>query len=386
MLKDLKNSTKKILIAHSSNDLYGSSKVLLTTIQILINAGYDIHLFLPNNGPISKKDIIKKTKIKIINLGIFRKKYFNLFGLINRLFYIIKSTLYISRYLNKNNIDLIYINTSTVISPAIAGKFNKKPVIYHIHEIPNSSIVYSKFLSSFLNYFSSKIIVVSIAVKNFWIRNNLNKKKISLIYNGFKFKINKKEDRISNKIVFTKIGRIIPYKGHLFLIDLFEKITKTRPNIELRIVGDSLNSYDSYLKFLKKIIEKKRLNNKVKFLGFVDDVSLILKSSNFLIHSNIEEDPLPTVIFEAICNNTPVIASNKGGAKEILNSGNNGLLIDVENIKKSKKLIINYIDNKEKQRIHKKNAIQFLKMNFNYNTFKTKILSVINESIKNIDK
>ena len=207
-----------------------------------------------------------------------------------------------------------------------------------------------------------------------------------MIYNGFKFKINKKEDRISNKIVFTKIGRIIPYKGHLFLIDLFEKITKTRPNIELRIVGDSLNSYDSYLKFLKKIIEKKRLNNKVKFLGFVDDVSLILKSSNFLIHSNIEEDPLPTVIFEAICNNTPVIASNKGGAKEILNSGNNGLLIDVENIKKSKKLIINYIDNKEKQRIHKKNAIQFLKMNFNYNTFKTKILSVINESIKNIDK
>ena len=138
----MKNFSKKILITHSSNDLYGASKILISTIEILINNGFDIHLFLPYDGPINKMGVIKKTNLKVINLGIFRKKYFNLLGLINRLFFVIKSTLYLNKYIKNNNIDLIYINTSTIISPAIAAKFNRKRVIYHIHEIPNSSNIY----------------------------------------------------------------------------------------------------------------------------------------------------------------------------------------------------------------------------------------------------
>ena len=73
LLKDLKNSTKKILIAHSSNDNYGSSKVLVSIVNIFIKNGFDIYLILPNNGPLNNNEIIKKTNLKIINLGVFRK-------------------------------------------------------------------------------------------------------------------------------------------------------------------------------------------------------------------------------------------------------------------------------------------------------------------------
>ena len=38
-MRDLKNSIKKILIAHSSNDLYGASKVLISIIDIFIKNG-----------------------------------------------------------------------------------------------------------------------------------------------------------------------------------------------------------------------------------------------------------------------------------------------------------------------------------------------------------
>ena len=53
---------KKILIFHSSNDLYGASKILISTIEILINNGFDIHLFLPCDGPLNKLCIIKKIR------------------------------------------------------------------------------------------------------------------------------------------------------------------------------------------------------------------------------------------------------------------------------------------------------------------------------------
>ena len=119
-MRDLKNSIKKILITHSSNDHYGASKVLISIIDIFINNGFEVHLLLPNNGPLNKNKTIKKTKLSIINFGVFRKKYFTIFGLINRFYLIITSSLFIRKYLKKNQIDLVYINTSTLISPSIA--------------------------------------------------------------------------------------------------------------------------------------------------------------------------------------------------------------------------------------------------------------------------
>jgi len=98
----LKSSIKKILIAHSSNDKYGASKVLINLIDIFIKNGFDIYLMLPNDGPLNNNEIIKKTNLKIINLGVFRKKYFTIFGLINRLYFIIKSSLYNKKFLKKN--------------------------------------------------------------------------------------------------------------------------------------------------------------------------------------------------------------------------------------------------------------------------------------------
>ena len=107
LLKHLKNSIKKILIAHSSNDNYGASKILISIVEIFIKNGFDIYLILPNNGPLNKNEIIKKTNIKIIKLGVLRKKYMSFFGLINRLFFILKSSLYINNFIKKNKIDFI---------------------------------------------------------------------------------------------------------------------------------------------------------------------------------------------------------------------------------------------------------------------------------------
>ena len=177
LLRDLKNSIKKILIAHSSNDLYGASKVLISIIDIFINNGFEVHLFLPNDGPLNNNQIIKKTNIKILNLGVFRKKYFTFFGLINRLYFILKSSLYIKKFLKRNKIDLVYTNTSTLISPSIAAKLVGIPSIYHIHEIPNSNSIYSRFMTTFLNNFSRNIVCVSKSVKDFWIQKGIKKNK-----------------------------------------------------------------------------------------------------------------------------------------------------------------------------------------------------------------
>ena len=138
----MRNSIKKILITHSSNDYYGASKVLISIIDIFINNGFEVHLLLPNNGPLNENKTIKKTKLSIIKLGVFRKRYFTISGLINRFYFIITSSLFIRKYLKKNQIDLVYTNTSTLISPSIAAKFAGIPSMFHIHEIPSGNPIH----------------------------------------------------------------------------------------------------------------------------------------------------------------------------------------------------------------------------------------------------
>ncbi len=376
----MKNFTKKILVAHSSNDLYGASRILLKILKVLIDQGHEVHLFLPTNGPLNKNIIVSKTKLSIINLGIFRKKYFNFFGLINRGFNIFLSTLILTYHIKKKNIDTVYINTSTVLSPALASKITGKKCIYHIHEIPDSSKLYTKILSYCINSLSNKILVVSNAVKNYWLKNGLNNFKIELIYNGFEFEKKLNSKKHSNKILITNVSRIIPYKGHLFLIHLAEKIISKRKDIFFEIFGTTLPYYIDYFKNLKKLIIEKKLENKIKFLGFEENPDLMYAKSNFFIHTAVNPDPLPTVIFEAIKNEIPVIATSTGGSSEILDYGKNGLLINPENIDQSAEKILELIEDYEKQKLYVKRALSFVKENFNLKLFEKKIIEIINKN------
>ena len=377
----MKKYTTKILLAHSSNDLYGASKILLNIIELLINEGHKVYLFLPEKGPLHENNIIKKCNVNIIEFGVFRKRYFNFFGLINRSYHIIKSTFVIRSFILKNKIDLVYTNTSTLISPTIASKLSGIPSIFHIHEIPVSSKLYTRFLVAFFNIFSSKVISVSKAVSNYWIDNGVSKEKIIRIYNGFNFNFSIEKNLSKSQIVITNISRIIPYKGHLFLIELFNELSKFKNNLILNIIGDTLPEYESYYNELKVKVEKYNLTKKINFIGYQSDVKKYLEKSNFFIHCPIKPDPLPTVVFEGIESGTPVIFTNLGGSYEILDSGKNGLSIDHLSVKKSVENILEFLENKFDQEKNVKNAKRFVEKNFPKSLFNDSLKTLISEIV-----
>jgi glycosyltransferase involved in cell wall biosynthesis len=279
--------------------------------------------------------------------------------------------------LKKNQIDLVYTNTTTLISPSIAAKFVGIPSLFHIHEIPNGNFIYANFITIFLNTFSVNIICVSKAVSDFWIKMGLKKDKLSTISNGFIYKKINKKSLDKKKIIFTCVSRIIPYKGHELLIKLFEILCKKNSKIYLQIVGDTLPQYEKYMRRLKLNIKSRGLDDRITFMGYRKDVIQILTKSNFFIHLPTSPDPLPTVIFEAIKTKTPVITNNLGGAIEILNNGNNGLIIENNLIDKSADKILNFIKNKKCQKDNVDNAYDYVCKNYSFDKFKKKILNII---------
>ena len=377
----MKKPITKIFLAHSSNDLYGASKILINIIELLISQGYKVYLFLPEKGPLHENNIIRKCNIHIVEFGVFRKRYFNFLGLINRLYYIIKSTLIIRSFILKNNIDLVYTNTSTLISPTIASKLSGIPSIFHVHEIPVSSKLYTKFLSTFFNIFSSKVISVSNSVRKYWIDHGLIKEKVITIYNGFNFDFKSEKNLSKSQLVFCNISRIIPYKGHLFLIELFYQLSKFRKDLILNIIGDTLPEYEYYYNELKEKVIEYNLKDSINFVGFKEDIKKHLYESDFFIHCPISPDPLPTVIFEAIECSLPVICTNQGGAYEILDSGNNGLLIDSLSTTKSCELIIKYINDNDLKQNHINDSKSFVEKNFQISSFNNNLKKLITDLV-----
>ncbi|MDB9846696.1 glycosyltransferase [Flavobacteriaceae bacterium] len=371
---------KNILLLHSSNDLYGASKIFLQLIDLFISKDFNVHVVLPEKGKLDGFLIKKNIKVEYNELGVLRKKYLNPRGLINRLVTNIKAIKFLSNYIQNHSIDLVYTNTSTILCGGIAAKKNSIPSLFHIHEIPTGNKFYEFFSGKIINRISNKVLTVSNSVKSHWLKN-INEHKIERVYNGIEYE---KMDSIikleKNQVDFliTSVARLIPYKGHMYLIEIADQLIKKSSKFKFLIVGDTLPSYISYEKSVKQKVKDLGLENKIKFLGFRNDILSILKQSDLFIHPAIAPDPLPTVLFESLYNNLPSVATNLGGAIEILDNGKNGLLIPYNDPKKSANLIYEYCSNFKLQKKHLENTKKNFKINFSSESFNKNILKEVN--------
>jgi glycosyltransferase involved in cell wall biosynthesis len=371
---------KNILLLHSSNDLYGASKIFLQLIDLFISKNFNVHVVLPEKGMLDEYLNKKDVTVSYNELGVLRKKYLNPLGLFNRLVSNIKAIKFLSNYIKTRSIDLVYTNTSTVLCGGIAAKKKGVHSLFHIHEIPTGNKFYEFFSGKIVNRYSSKVLTVSNSVKKHWLKY-IDDKKIERIYNGIIFsKIDSiiKLDRDQDDFVITSVARLIPYKGHMYLIDIANELIKKSSKFKFLLVGDTLPSYVSYEKSVKQKVKDLELDDQIKFLGFREDVSSILKQSDLFIHPAIEPDPLPTVLFESLHNDLPSVATNLGGAIEILDNGNNGLLIPYNDPIKSANLIYEYCTNNKLQKKHLENSKKNFKINFSAKLFNKNILKEVN--------
>ena len=303
----------------------------------------------------------------------------NLKGLYNRFLKIKKAKNHISNYIDKHHIDLLYTSTSVIISGALAAKRRGIPNISHIHEIPTANKSYEIFIGLFVRYFSKKVIVVSNSVAKHW-QPYLKKNQLLKVYNGIIFPLTKTPDitkrKIGQDITVTSIARLTPSKGHKYFIEAAKELLILNNQYQFLIVGDTFPGYESYEEELKTLVIENDLHEKIHFLGYRTDIEAILAKSDLLFHSSITPDSLPTVLFEAIKMKVPLAATELAGAVEILDNGNCGLLLPLNNAKKTAELINDYIKDEKLMMSNIEKAIEYTDQHFSPTQFEKNILDI----------
>jgi glycosyltransferase involved in cell wall biosynthesis len=123
------------------------------------------------------------------------------------------------------------------------------------------------------------------------------------------------------------IGRIIPWKGQSVFVEAFARLHQVRPDAVAIIVGEAdTPEGDAYRQVVKKRIRELGLEEKILWLGHRQDIPEIMAALDLLAHCSVTPEPFGRVIIEGMAAGAPVIASNGGGAAEIVEDGVNGLL------------------------------------------------------------
>ena len=189
------------------------------------------------------------------------------------------------------------------------------------------------FLLSFLTF---KIVVNAEAVKKEFKKLLIPKSKVEVIYNGIGdefFRI-RPERREKDRLTLLAIGSLNKKKGHRYLLEALAGVLKEKQKktIGLLLIGDG-----PLLGNLQNQARALNLENVITFLRATRQISDSLAKADVLILPSLWEG-LPNVMLEAMAAGVPVIATAVGGVPEVIQDGENGLLVkpaDVQSLKQA---------------------------------------------------
>jgi glycosyltransferase involved in cell wall biosynthesis len=324
---------------HVATDLYGSSKILFLVAKKLREEGHEVHLVVSEDGPLL--DVFKQigATTSIIRLGVLRKRYMNVYGLLNRVHVLFSALVQLRRLIQSEKIDLIYTNTTPVIIGGVLSKLTGVPNVWHLHEImdPPRSMVHRIF-GSIIKATSKKVIAVSDAVYENWLPS-IESEKLVRIYNGIPIEtsssihstIREELNVASNELLIGMIGRLNLYKGQFYFLDIARELIKKNNDLKFVVVGDAFSGYEYLYEQLENNIKNAGLEKQVFYLGYRTDISQIMKGLDIFVLPSIKPDPFPTVVLEAMSLEIPVVATAQGGALEQVLDGVTGIHIPIDN-------------------------------------------------------
>jgi glycosyltransferase involved in cell wall biosynthesis len=139
------------------------------------------------------------------------------------------------------------------------------------------------------------------------------------------------------------IGSLVDKKGQSLAIETVANLKQNGFSIQLDILGDGKNKTS-----LQKQITKLNLAEQVILHGNVDHPEEFLKRAKIYLHTAIYE-PFGLVLLEAMSAGLPIVCTDAGGNRDIIEHGKNGYIFQDRNPEQLANQIIELLENEPKR-------------------------------------
>ena len=189
------------------------------------------------------------------------------------------------------------------------------------------------WLERFSARFTDKIISLTKSGIEPYIKAGIGQKsQFDYIYNGVDVERlrKRKVDRIQKRqeigvendcFLVVTAGRLVPVKGHTYLITALAQVITAIPNIRLVFLGDGELRGE-----LLGQVKTLGLEKQVLFPGMRSDVPEIISCSDLFVLPSVNEG-FGVVLLEAMAMRCPIVATNVGGVPEVVLDGETGILV-----------------------------------------------------------
>lgn len=311
------------------------------------------------NGPLEKNLKDKNISSSVLpmpkNMTSFTKDD-ALLGLIKAIPATLSMVLKLSKEIKQHDIT-VCISQKSFILASLAKPLTRKPIIWFMNDILSDKY-FSKTLISILKIISrlsaNHIVLNSATSLKEWKNSGASTKNVSIIYPGINIdnfsKEIKNQTTIQNyknqfsqnsKPLIGIFGRISSWKGQ----DVFLKAIAQIENVNAIIVGDAIFGEDDYKNSLIELTKSLKIENRVTFTGHINDIACVMAACDIVTHCSTLPEPFGQVIAQATTVQTPVIATDAGGAKEIIEHDITGQLTPMGDVDALVLAIKRYLDN-----------------------------------------
>ena len=217
---------------------------------------------------------------------------------------------------------------------------------------------------------------------------NINPKQIAVIYNAVNREV--PEERYKNHTldIWKKqgfsligiIGRLSEQKG----VDIFLKAAAGLKEKGVRIKGIVIG--DGELR--EELIHQSQalgMGEDVLFLGYQEHVSSLITQLDLIVMPSRWEG-FPLLPLEAFAEKKTIVGSDIDGINEIIKDGENGRLVEKDNVEMFEKAVSELLSDVELRRKMEENGFEYYSRKFSYNKFIQQYLKLYKNMLKKREK
>ena len=310
----------KILYVITGGDIGGAQRHVFYMAKWFVSEGHEVQVVVGENGPFV--DLLSESNIHTTIIPIPREI---------KLLKDFKAILEVYRFLNNERFDIVHSHSSKAgIIARIAGfLYHSKKNIFTAHGFVFTDPTLSKrkktiylLLEKMCSWISTDIITVSKFDYEKGIEYGLKSKKMHVVYNGIPVESIISRGELDKKIRFLQnrnkkiigfVGRFVSEKN----IDMILRVASfykmnNQENVEFWLIGDG-PLFDHY----KSKIEEQGLSTIIHLKGNQDHILTWMDKMNILMITSHKEG-LPFVLLEALSRGLPVVSTDVGGVKEVV--------------------------------------------------------------------
>jgi glycosyltransferase involved in cell wall biosynthesis len=318
-----------VLFVHSSSGRYGADRQLQLLAAGLDRTRYRPVVLLPEDGPLVADLTAAGVEVSVRPLAVIRRELAHPRGLAALAAAAARDGARLSRFARSRGVALIHSNTSVVLGGAGAAWLSRVPHIWHVREIygryARAWPLYRRVLST-----AAALPCVSQATADQFALSAPTRVIADGLW-GDPTRAPREEARHRlgldpHVAAIAVLGRISDWKGQDVLVRALAEAPLSSRGALALVAGDPWPGAEHHVDQLRGLATSLGVSDRVRLLGFRDDVETVLGAADLIAVPSTAPDPLPGAAIEAAAAGCAVIASAHGGLPEIFRDGETGRL------------------------------------------------------------